>query len=241
MAPRLIVLYRISDGGYKKEKMPHATKRHCLENALAVFGKEDFYVFADNCGDETLSMVRSLGIVPEITSIGSSGQSWKHVQKFAFQHFNDTDVIYFLEDDYLHTPDAKDILLEGIAIGDYVTLYDHKDKYLDGDKGGNPYVIQGGEMSKVLLTKSTHWKTTNSTTMTFATLLGTLKDDFAIWDKYTKGSHPHDFKIFKSLIGFGSIKYRLFSKKRRLISPIPGRSTHAEKDWLSPLVDWTKV
>ncbi|MBY0426544.1 MAG: hypothetical protein K2Q22_12965, partial [Cytophagales bacterium] len=157
------------------------------------------------------------------------------------KNFSKEDVIYFLEDDYLHLPKAKQILLEGIAIAHYVTLYDHLDKYIDNGKGGNPYVFGGGELSKVLVSASTHWKTTNSTTMTFAAKLGTLVQDYSIWDKYTRGPHPHDFDIFKALIGFGSIWNRIFGKKRRLISPIPGQSTHVESAWLSPLIPWTSI
>jgi hypothetical protein len=241
MEQQLIVLYRISDSGYKKEKLPHATKSHCLENALNVFGKAGFYIFADHCGQNTLDMIRSFGMEPRQTSIGSSGQSWKFVQKFAFDNFKKEDGIYFLEDDYLHLDDAKKIMLEGLSIADYVTLYDHKDKYLDGDKGGNPYVKNGGEMSRVLVSGSTHWKTTNSTTMTFGVKLETLIQDFKIWDKYTKGTYPHDFDIFKTLIGFGSIRNKILGKGRRLISPLPGRATHAEINWLSPLVEWEKI
>ncbi len=232
------ILYRISDGGYKKEKLAHATKRHCLENALETFGINHFHVFADNCVPETLEMVKSLGVNPQVTSIGSSAQSWRYVQQYAFEHFSDNDIIYFLEDDYLHLPDSFKVLLEGIEIADYVTLYDHKDKYVDGI---NPMVKHGGEKSRVLLTHSTHWKTTNSTTMTFAAKLKTLKEDFAIWDKYTKKKHPNDFYIFRELIGFGNLWNKCFGKNRTLISPLPSRATHAETAWLAPLVDWTQI
>jgi outer membrane scaffolding protein for murein synthesis (MipA/OmpV family) len=57
----------------------------------------------------------------------------------------------------------------------FVSLYDHPDKYLPPSQGGNPYCEGGAEDTRVYLTKSTHWKITNSTTMTFAATVSTLK------------------------------------------------------------------
>lgn len=41
-------------------------------------------------------------------------------------------ILYFVEDDYLHREGWIDVLLEGFQVpgADYVTLYDHRDKYL---------------------------------------------------------------------------------------------------------------
>ena len=70
-------------------------------------------------------------------------------------------------------------------IADYVTLYDHPDKYMDHDKGGpNPYISNGGEVTRLVKTDNSHWKLTNSTTMTFASKVNTLKQDRDIWMKH---------------------------------------------------------
>jgi hypothetical protein len=139
---------------------------------------------------------------------------------------DDKEVVYFLENDYLHKPNSLKILLEGINIGaDYVSLYDHPDKYMDG---ANPFVEGGGEYTKVFLSESCHWKLTNSTTMTFATKVKTLKEDEDVLRKYTSTTHPYDFQMFMELKQRG----------RRLASSIPGFATHGETDWLSPLTNW---
>ena len=61
---------------------------------------------------------------------------------------------YFVENDYLHHSNARNILLEGFTVGaDYVSLYDHPDKYLNANEGGNPFIEDGGEVTKVYLSK----------------------------------------------------------------------------------------
>lgn len=235
----LNVIYRISDNGYKKPKFSNATKLHCLENAALEFDKYPFHLFIDETNlieDTRHGIQRLLHDVPtmKISSYegGSSAQSFRHVFEYALANFHSDDIIYFVEDDYLHLPNAATILEEGMAIADYVSLYDHADKYIPANKGGNPFIdADGGEITKVFVTKSSHWRLTNSTTMTFATTMSTLVEDTPIWKKYTEGAHPHDMQIFLDLRERG----------RSLVTPIPGYSTHCEPQWASPLIDWSVV
>lgn len=237
----LKVLYRISDGGNPKVKLQNATKEHCLDNCLAVFETENTTVFADNCSPETLQMLRNKGLKPIEIKLGNA-LSWRFVAEFAMQQFADNQAVYLLEDDYLHQPKSATALLEGLEIADYVTLYDHPDKYLDPQNGGmNPYVENGGEDTKVFLTPTCHWRRTNSTTMTFATTVQTLKEDKEIWLEFTSQGFPYDFGAFQRLAGLGEWQNRVFGKKRILISSIPGLSTHGETAWLSPFTDWETI
>jgi len=57
--------------------------------------------------------------------------------------FDYDDIVYFVENDYLHLPDSSKVLLDAFELGfDYITLYDHPDKYIDGI---NPLVSAGSE------------------------------------------------------------------------------------------------
>jgi hypothetical protein len=242
-------IYRLSDKGNIKHKLSHATKLHCLENYISIFGKQDLILFADNCEHETISAIRKLGIQPVEISLGNAG-SWRHAAEYAISNFEDEDAVYLLEDDYLHLPGARQVLLEGIQIADYVSLYDHPDKYINHEDGGpNPHIKSGGELSRVLISASSHWKTTNSTTMTFAVKVKTLREDYAIWKRHVINL-PLDFPAFSVLQKNPvSPKGKLFSllgiqqpvRPRVVISSLPAKATHVESNWLAPLIEWTNV
>jgi hypothetical protein len=102
---------------------------------------------------------------------------------------------------------------------------------VDPRKGGNPYCEGGAEDTRVYLTDSCHWKITNSTTMTFASKVSTLKRVEPILRKWTSETHPNDFQMFMELRNQGEL----------LVTPIPGYATHGETAWLSPLTDWSKI
>lgn len=236
----LTVIYRLSDNGYTKEKFAFATKRYCLENFLKSFEASSIQLLVDdtNLKPETFAWVKQMHDTNEfgklfIHSAGSSAGSWREAwDRVNAMALAKSDCVYFVEDDYLHRPGSQKILIEGLAKGEYVSLYDHKDKYIPAAMGGNKYIGEDAtEETRVALTESSHWKLTNSTTMTFATSIGTLKEDEAIWKKWTLGSYPHDFNAF----------IELRQKGRSLITPMPGWSTHCEPKWASPLIDWEKI
>ena len=143
--------------------------------------------------------------------------------------YPDDEIIYFIENDYIHKPDSQKIIEEGFELGaSFISLYDNPDKYLDPSKGGNPYCQGGAEDTRVYLTDNCHWKITNSTTMTFAAKVSTLKQTESMLRKYTTGTYPNDFHMFLDLR----------QNNQLLITPLPGHSTHGETAWLSPLTNW---
>jgi hypothetical protein len=236
----LTVIYRLSDNGYAKEKFAYATKFHCLYNFCKHFPRSIVHILVDdtNLKDETLAVISGMHRTEEFASFsihsgGSSAASWRNgVAKLDSLNLSESDYVYFCEDDYIHRQNSMKVLLEGLARADYVSLYDHADKYIPASKGGNPYIDDDGtEETRVGVTESCHWKLTNSTTMTLATSVKVLKEDRKIWDTGTSETYPHDFNMFIQLRQMG----------RSLITPIPGYSTHCEEKWKAPLIDWSKV
>ena len=159
---------------------------------------------------------------------GNDAQSFLNLLNHVIeQNYSDDDIIYFLEDDYLHKQGWIDILSEGFEyIGaDYYTLYDHPDKY--------HLPMYENLQSKIIATPSTHWRTTPSTTNTYACRFKTLKKHFDIHvnscDLVEKWTKDHD--KFINLWSIGS----------NLVSSIPGYSTHVEGNMLSPTIKWQEI
>lgn len=229
---KLFLYYRISDHGYKKDKLPCMTKENCLANAVEQFplSEVEWLVLADNVSESTYAMI--LKYVPaervRRVSVGHGAGTFRMVYDEALRQPDDS-IAYFLEDDYLHRPRSLECLMEAARAGiaDYLTLYDHPDKYAPDSP--NPFVAGGSERSRVFFTGTCHWKLTNSTTMTFAARVSTLRRDKKYFWRWTTTSHPYDFHIFWELGTFA---------RRTLASPIPSLSTHGDLDCLAPGIDW---
>ena len=115
-------------------------------------------------------------------------------------------------------------MLEGFSLPDidYLTLYDHPDKYTAAYEKLS---------SKLYRTKSCHWRTTPSTTNTYAMRWSTLRSHLSIHRQYSK-----DVKISKDHAKFCELK----KLGATLISCIPGYSSHIESNNESPCIDWEK-
>jgi len=226
------IIYRISDTGYSKVKPTYVNNENCLKNFCNVFFDHiyDITVLADNCSDDTIAMIKRYIDPANIrkVSVGHGAGTFNLALDVALK-YDDEVIVYFVENDYLHKQGSDKVLIEGLQVGyNYVALYDHPDKYMNG---ANPLVEDGGEVTRVMLSESCHWKITNSTTMTFAAQVKTLKEDESVLREYTKGSYPRDFEMFLALR----------EKQHGLVTPIPGYSTHGETAWLSPLTDWSLI
>lgn len=171
----------------------------------------------------------------ENINVGSDPASYAQAWRYAATlDLTDDDIIYIAENDYAFVdgwPYKLKELFDTYDRLDYVTLYDHPDKYMDPSIGGNPFCQGGAEDTRVYISDSCHWKLTNATTMTFASTVKSLKRTEPTLRKWTQGSYPEDFKMFLDLR----------DQNELLISSIPGYSTHGETAWLTPLTDWSKI
>lgn len=144
----------------------------------------------------------------------------------ASQKFSDQTIIYFLEDDYIHRPYWCKILRESFTLPgiDYVTLYDHKDKY---------FLPEYHNLSaRIFHTNSCHWRSTPSTTNTYAMKYKTLIRDMEIHKSFSLHRRvSDDHGKFLKLHEQGAV----------LISAIPGWATHAEPKYASPCINWEEI
>jgi hypothetical protein len=154
---------------------------------------------------------------------GSDSTSFFQTVKYAKNKtINSNDLIYFLENDYLHMFGWIEKVIElfstfkGLS---YVSLYDHNDKYF--------LPIYKNLLSQIITTKTHHWRTTPSTCGSFIISKQILDEDYDILSTM-EGDHNKFLWLNQN-------------RKRSVITPIPGLSTHCMKDLMSPTIDWEKI
>jgi hypothetical protein len=235
------IFLRVSDNGnplgrtnLANTSLNFVTRKLCFKNLVRTFGVENLNVTCDNCIESTIDFIRSYNPKSiEVTQLGNV-KSFRHILDRTITECEDSDIIFFVEDDYVFLPESEKLIREGLEIADYVTLNDCQSKYKGVEDGGyNPYSHGGGEDTKVVITKSTHWKEMISTTMTFATTAKQLKKDYELILAYNKDTNPHpmDFLMFIDLTKV---------KGRRMLASIPGRCAHVGLE-MSPFSDWEGI
>lgn len=231
---KLTVIYRCSEEDSKRQhRPPWFSKWKCLNNFLDIFKYADkilgvnIEIIAVHDGPRGLlhDFLEFNDISIQKINIGSNAGSLDYCLKLATNL--DTDIIYFLEDDYLHVEYSPHILLDGFDVAKtlkkshIVSLYDHADRYHRVDD------IDYGQ-TNVLLGSWRHWRTAESTTCTWAVSKETYMND--VYDLANKFSLD-DRGLFRALR----------TKDTVLFTPITGASTHCHLPFMSPLVEWSKV
>lgn len=153
------------------------------------------------CGSDTCSFFNTCNIINNDSNI------------------NDGDLVYLLENDYLHVNGWLNKLLELFKTYnglDYVSLYDHNDKYF--------LPMYDNLVSKIITTNTHHWRTTPSTCGSFIMSSQKFKEDYDVLSTM-KGDHNKFLWLNQH-------------RNRSVITPIPGLSTHVMSGLLSPTIDW---
>lgn len=132
------------------------------------------------------------------------------------------DLVYFLENDYLHTlnwVERTTELFSTYKLLHYVSLYDHNDKYF--------LPAYDDLLSKVFTTSNHHWRTTPSTCGSFIITRELLELDYDI-NTSIAGDHNKFLQLAEE-------------RSRMVITPIPGLSTHCMEGLMSPTINWNKI
>jgi len=132
------------------------------------------------------------------------------------------DLIYFLENDYIHVNGWLNKVIELFSTYqglDYVSLYDHNDKYF--------HPMYDNLTSKIFTSPSHHWRTTPSTCGSFIVTKERFNEDFDILSTM-RGDHNKWLWLNEH-------------RSRSVITPIPGLSTHCMNNLLSPTIKWEKI
>lgn len=224
----------------KDKKRPSwFSKEKCFDNLLTTSDQQELdlsIVFDGNITThflaDKLCNIKDLKL--KLVNVRSGAKSYiEAIDHIVDSPWKDHEIVYLLEDDYLHKPNWMKILHEGMSVigagardifSYYVTLYDHKDKYTLPEYENLASIVK--------VSDSVHWRTTPSTTDTFITTVGAVrrhKNVHKAFSENTKISFDHE-----------RFKY-LWANGIALFSCVPGYSTHVEEDLLSPITDWSLI
>jgi len=198
----------------------------CFINLLnTIDGKDiDLHVIMDGkIEDNWIKKYKDKYTAHEIIGGNMRDAGWQMFKiSLELNRIADNDLLYFLENDYLHV-DGWDKhvldLYQGFEGLNYVTLYDHLDKYF------NP--IYDNLVSKLFVSNTYHWRTTPSTCGSFIIPKYLWKEDCSFHTSL-EGDH-------NKWIAIGE------EKGRFILSAVPGLSTHCMEGFLSPTIDWKKI
>ena len=219
---RYQVFYRTSRQ-FGRHPIDGVDARLTFKSLLRSFSPEEIAIICDNSLPSQYDFFASRFPCTYRTQLGNCG-SFRLAVRLAAIH--PADIYYFVEDDHLHLPLQKEWLAAGLEHCDFVSLYDHPDKY---------FAPMYWELRRsVVVTSVGHFADVPSTVMTFACRSQTLSQAREVFlsDDYTGAflRSPRDHEMFCKLRSMGY----------SISSSIPGRSTHCEKSLLSPLVNWRK-
>lgn len=243
------IYYRTYGGENKAARPTWYSKELCLRSMLQAvelakkYFTVNFIVLHDGLlrdnptwSSSIRSLINPVGEVIELPKQNNAMSCLAAIHR-ADNH-NDEDIIFFAEDDYLWL----DLSIKGIVSAllnlpsHYVTGYDHPVRYQPDYPLGADYPHWH---TSIYITEERHWRSQESTCMTFGAKAKTLKADFKYFEKYHNNGKnvPDDRKLFRHLCGLGIFQEQE-NPQRILLGPMPSLNTHANLPWLAPLVDW---
>lgn len=233
-APRIEIFMRhchYSEVSVHKGRFSNFSREKCFRNLLATADAErvNMTFFLDTfypTEQKHFIAEQSRYPVIEIKTGNEAASFLAMLDHVAALRLKPDTIVYFLEDDYVHRPGWVDVLVEGVSLPsvDYVTLFDHRDKYFSPS--------YSSLHSRIFHTRTCHWRTTPSTTNTYAMRFETLMKHLPVHRAFSEGrkiSADHD--KFCRLQEMGAV----------LVSSIPGFSTHVEPEFASPCADWEGI
>jgi len=234
----------------------------CLRSFKESLGnlRVKLWALLDGCPEEYAALFQryfedqDLVLVP-LPGVGNQATFEKQIEILLQQE--DSDLIYFAEDDYFYLPDQFPLMVRFLREGqrvDFVTPYDHPDCY---------QLELHHEPKWITVFEGHHWRTAASTCLTFLTRKSTLakyegtirtysrgNNDCAMWLSLTKrrvfnplaalrffAKREFYWKIFVQAWLF-CWRQILFGRAAKLWVPMPGLATHLAAGLLSPGIDF---
>jgi hypothetical protein len=199
---------------------------NCFKNLLSTIEKYDninltLALDGDINQDFTKNYQDKFTLFP--TNHGSSLLSYRTLLGYIKEQFMESnELIYFLENDYLHVDNWVEKIIELYSTFsnlNYISLYDHNDKYF--------LPAYDNLVSKIITTENHHWRTTPSTCGSFIINRKIFEEDYDVW--------------FNAVGDHNTFLHLNENRHRFVLTPIPGLSTHCMEGLLSPTIKWKYI
>jgi len=245
---KVSILYRTFDGENNATHRPTwYSKEACLKSMLTsceLLSRETTVSFTllfdghidvrSEWGKTVRKMIEPRGSIIEAPHKGNAILTLECVQR-ASNELEDS-VVVIAEDDYLWLPPAVAGLYHALTQlpAHYATPYDHPVRYQPDYPLGVDYPHW---YNTIHITTERHWRTQESTCMTFASTAKILREDMRYFEKYQNNGKgkPEDRELFREMQGLGNY---VSENPRILVGPIPSLATHLHLPWLAPVIDW---
>jgi hypothetical protein len=265
----LAVAYRIYPGVSKTPVVFRDNKYKlselCLKSFRASLGdlKVKVWVLLDNCPQEYQELFKRQFEAQDLELIllkktGNFGTFNMQLDILLSQDVSEA--VYFAEDDYYYLPGQFPQMVQFLKAHNdahFVTPYDHADYYTLDLHNHHNFIRAFGNR---------HWRTANSTCLTFLTTKSVLRKtekvfrtyaknnfDASIWLSLTKYKlfNPITFVkfVFRDILLFKILvkawlycwKHILFARRWKLWVPLPSIATAVDSSILAPSYDWQSL
>jgi glycosyltransferase involved in cell wall biosynthesis len=199
-------------------------------------------VFDDHSSSETITILRRILATckhpVEFVALEDGGYNASCLASFSMAHNDARELIYLVEDDYLHAPSAIQEMLEVHALfkeklgGREVALH----PYDDPKNYWSP--IFSREDCRVVYGTKRHWRTNTHTTNTCWVEIGTLRRNWQLFEqlaRYSSTPYGQTHHIFED-----STINKIWREQVALFTPIPSLALHLQhEEHKDPYLDWT--
>jgi len=235
------IFYRYCGRENNRPRPSFYNKRVCLQSLLGAFErvpKAHLTLISDSdIPNDIISLIKGRAEIVQLSNVGVEHSFIQTLQEVPKRSKNE--LVYLVEDDYIHLPDALEKLVECYHehFSDYITLFDDPLRYKLSENVPPDLPVS----KELFVSKSHHWRVIESTTFTFAGNAKTIHEDIDIFTYHTlrrikEKKYVMDRESWRQLQSLGD--YSSKGRKRKLIGAIPSLATHCETTALSPTINW---
>lgn len=217
----------------------------CAHSLVTSINKADgdiiLRVFDDHSSAETVAILRRILSTcdhpVEFVALEDRGYNASCLASFSRARDDAREVVYFVEDDYLHTPSAVEEMLAAH------TLF--KDKLGGREVALHPYddpknywsMIFSREHCRVVYGTKRHWRTNTHTTNTCWVEVGTLRRNWELFDRLARYSST-PYGVANHIFEASTINL-IWREQVTLFTPIPSLALHLQfEEHKDPYLDW---